>query len=102
VGGLIRHPVSAVATTQDEADADGADEVRDDDQGAESEAAAPQGTRVAALVLAAGRSSRMGVENKLLMPVDGVPMALRAVMAARASRACALTVVLGHEAGEVE
>ena len=59
-------------------------------------------TRVAALVLAAGRSSRMGADNKLLMEVGGVPMVLRAVNAARASLANSLTVVVGHEADAVE
>jgi molybdenum cofactor cytidylyltransferase len=44
----------------------------------------------------------MGGANKLLEPVDGVPMALRAVNAALASRATSVTVVLGHQADVVE
>lgn len=58
--------------------------------------------RVASLVLAAGRSSRMGADNKLLMQVGGVPMVLRAVNAARASLAASVTVVVGHQADAVE
>ncbi|SHH13514.1 NTP transferase domain-containing protein [Pollutimonas bauzanensis] len=60
---------------------------------------APQ---VAALVLAAGRSSRMGATNKLLADYGGVPMALRAVNAALASRAASVTVVLGFDAENME
>lgn len=64
----------------------------------------PQGlpSVVAALVLAAGTSSRMGTDNKLLAEVDGVPMVLRAVNAALASRASSVTVVTGHQAEAVE
>jgi len=61
----------------------------------------PSGPRIAALVLAAGRSSRMGDANKLLEPLDGVPLALRAVNAALASRASSVTVVTGHAAENI-
>lgn len=57
--------------------------------------------RIAALVLAAGQSRRMGAANKLLARVDGVPMVQRAVMNAKAAQAQSVTVVLGHEADEV-
>jgi len=57
---------------------------------------------VAAIVLAAGRSTRMGAANKLLCPVDGEPMVAHAVAAALASRARPVIVVTGHEADEVE
>lgn len=57
--------------------------------------------RIAALVLAAGCSSRMGGVNKLFEPVGGIPLLQRAVNAARASRACAVTVVTGHEAQQM-
>ncbi|MCC4118471.1 molybdopterin-binding/glycosyltransferase family 2 protein [Aromatoleum toluclasticum] len=60
------------------------------------------GSRVAALILAAGRSTRMGVRNKLLMPVDGVPMVVRAANAAAASRVGSIVVVTGHEAPRIE
>ena len=61
----------------------------------------PRQPRIAALVLAAGRSSRMAPANKLLVAVDGVPMARRAVDAALASQAVATVVVLGNEAPRV-
>lgn len=89
VGGLIRSPLEA----DDEDDGEG--------EGGDAEATTAAGPRVAALVLAAGRSTRMGTDNKLLVEIDGVPMALRAVNAARASLASSVTVVVGHQAGEV-
>lgn len=55
---------------------------------------------VAAVVLAAGRSTRMGAQ-KLLLPVDGRPMVRRAVDAAVGSRAARTIVVVGHEADAV-
>jgi molybdenum cofactor cytidylyltransferase len=57
--------------------------------------------KVAALVLAAGRSSRMGA-NKLLAAVEGRPMLRHAVEAALASRAGPVLVVTGHEREGVE
>lgn len=63
---------------------------------------APRPRRVAAVVLAAGRSSRMGTRNKLLEPVDGVPMVVRVVDAFLASRAAPVVVVTGHEREAVE
>lgn len=53
--------------------------------------------KIAALVLAAGRSSRMGERNKLLLPVDGEPMVRRAALAALASRARPVVVVTGYQ-----
>ncbi len=60
------------------------------------------GPRIAALVLAAGRSTRMGAGNKLLACVRGVPLVQRAVAAAAASRAASVTVVSGFEAEKIE
>ena len=58
---------------------------------------------VAAVVLAAGRSSRMAPVNKLLVPNEtGVPMVARVVDQILASRARPVIVVLGHQAREVE
>ncbi len=57
--------------------------------------------RVAALVLAAGQSRRMGARNKLLEAVDGVPMVLRAVDAAAGGVDAGVYVVTGHEHEEV-
>jgi molybdenum cofactor cytidylyltransferase len=54
--------------------------------------------RLTALVLAAGRSARMGGANKLLLEVEGRPMVVHAVEAALASRAREVVVVTGHEA----
>jgi molybdenum cofactor cytidylyltransferase len=56
--------------------------------------------RIAALVLAAGRASRMG-ENKLLIEAEGKSLVERAVDAALGSRAADVLVVLGHEAAAV-
>ncbi|HMM13485.1 MAG TPA: molybdopterin-binding/glycosyltransferase family 2 protein [Parvibaculum sp.] len=61
----------------------------------------PSAPRVAALVLAAGRSSRMGAANKLTAEIDGKPMLARVVDAALASVASSVTVVTGHEDNEV-
>lgn len=55
----------------------------------------------AALVLAAGRSTRMGEVNKLVAPVGGTPMVRHAVMAALGSAAEPVIVVTGHEAERV-
>jgi molybdenum cofactor cytidylyltransferase len=61
-------------------------------------AAAPRAPRIAVLVMAAGRSSRMGGANKLLTEVEGMPMVTRALNAALASRARPVVVVVGHDA----
>ncbi|MCX7172131.1 MAG: methylmalonyl Co-A mutase-associated GTPase MeaB [Proteobacteria bacterium] len=58
--------------------------------------------RIAALVLAAGRSSRMDGSNKLLELLDGIPLVLRVVNAALASHVISVTVVTGHAAEQVE
>lgn len=57
----------------------------------------PSAPRVAAIVLAAGKSSRMGALNKLTAVVDGHAMVARAVEAALASGAAPVIVVTGHE-----
>ena len=57
--------------------------------------------RIAALVLAAGRSTRMGPENKLLADVAGKPIVRRVVETALASSARPVRVVVGHMADEV-
>jgi molybdenum cofactor cytidylyltransferase len=63
---------------------------------------APRAPVVATVVLAAGRSTRMGGPNKLLQPVDGKPMVAHAVDAALASNAASVVVVTGHQAEQVE
>jgi molybdenum cofactor cytidylyltransferase len=57
--------------------------------------------RVAALVLAAGRSTRMGAANKLLLPAEGAPLVVRVADAALASRAAPVVVVTGFEAQRI-
>jgi molybdenum cofactor cytidylyltransferase len=51
----------------------------------------------AAIVLAAGRGTRMPGENKLLAEIGGKPILRHSVEAALASRAKAVVVVTGHE-----
>ena len=63
---------------------------------------APRAPAIAAIVLSAGQSRRMGARNKLLAEIDGTPMVLRAVDAALASQAGPVIVVTGHEHDEVE
>jgi molybdenum cofactor cytidylyltransferase len=62
----------------------------------------PRGRRTAAIMLAAGRSTRMGGPNKLLATIAGKPLVRIAVEQALASRAAPLIVVTGHERGRVE
>ncbi|HUW36303.1 MAG TPA: molybdopterin-binding/glycosyltransferase family 2 protein [Rhodocyclaceae bacterium] len=81
VGGLIRSP---------------------HDEGEEKPVAAAAGPRVGAVVLAAGRSTRMGGANKLLCTTAGGPLVARAVDAACASRCAQVMVVTGFEAELVE
>jgi molybdenum cofactor cytidylyltransferase len=57
---------------------------------------------VAAIILAAGLSRRMGTENKLLLPVDGVPMVQHVVAQYCEALSGPITVVTGHEASLVE
>lgn len=57
---------------------------------------------VAAIVLAAGRGTRMGGPNKLLEDVGGRPVVRRVVEAALASHASPVLVVTGHERARVE
>jgi molybdenum cofactor cytidylyltransferase len=80
VGGLIRSPA----------------ETDEDEQATQPEPLrVPVGRKVAALVLAAGSSRRMGGANKLLQPVGGIPMLRRVVNAALASRCTSVLVVTG-------
>lgn len=54
-----------------------------------------------AVILAAGRSSRFGVENKLLAPYAGKPMLAHVLALARQATAGPVVVVTGHEAEAV-
>jgi molybdenum cofactor cytidylyltransferase len=61
----------------------------------------PPGPRIAALLLAAGQSSRMG-SNKLLAEVDGRPMVARVAQRLLSSHARPIVAVLGNEAPRVD
>jgi molybdenum cofactor cytidylyltransferase len=56
---------------------------------------------VAAIILAAGRSSRMG-SHKLLLPYKGRPIVNWVLVAACASQTDPVIIVLGHEAQQVD
>ena len=61
----------------------------------------PPGRRAAAIVLAAGRSTRMGGPNKLLAEIGGKPLVRIAAEQALASRARPVVVVTGHQRDQV-
>lgn len=58
--------------------------------------------RVAAIVLAAGESSRMQGINKLLIEVNGVPLIRRMLIGLSGAGVDEVVVVLGHEAQRVQ
>lgn len=62
----------------------------------------PLRPQVPVVLLAAGRSSRMGGPNKLLASFDGKPLIRRAAEAALASKANGAIVVTGHQRERVE
>ncbi|MSO69412.1 MAG: 4-diphosphocytidyl-2C-methyl-D-erythritol kinase [Alphaproteobacteria bacterium] len=57
--------------------------------------------RIAAIVLAAGQSRRMGGANKLLVSVEGQPLLARVVDAVLRSKARPVIVVTGHQADAI-
>jgi molybdenum cofactor cytidylyltransferase len=57
---------------------------------------------LSAIVLAAGLSRRMGPRNKLLLPVDGIPLVRRSVAVVLGHPFVEVVVVTGHEAPLVE
>jgi molybdenum cofactor cytidylyltransferase len=61
-----------------------------------------KGRRIAAVILAAGRSTRMGGPNKLLAEIGGRPLIRIAAEEALASRARPVVVVTGHQREKVE
>jgi molybdenum cofactor cytidylyltransferase len=61
-----------------------------------------KGRRIAAVVLAAGRSTRMGAVNKLIAEIGGKPLVRIAAEQALASRVSPVIVVTGHEREKVE
>src|SRR5262249_20855208 len=66
-----------------------------------AEPPAVAGRRIAAVVLAAGRSTRMGGPNKLLAEIRGRPLVRIVVEEALASLAKPVIVVVGRQRGEV-
>ena len=61
-----------------------------------------EGRRVGAIILAAGRSTRMGGPNKLTAEIGGRPLVRIAAEEALASRARPVIVVTGHQHERVE
>ena len=57
----------------------------------------PAGTRITAILLAAGQSTRMGARNKLLLDIGGQPMVRRVAETLLASHVDAVIAVLGYE-----
>jgi molybdenum cofactor cytidylyltransferase len=66
------------------------------------EEVAHEGRRIAAVVLAAGRSTRMGGPNKLLEEINGRALVRIAAEAALASHARPVIVVTGHQRDRVQ
>lgn len=62
----------------------------------------PTETSIAAVVLAAGRSTRMGPDNKLLAEIGGKAIVRHVAEAALASRARPVLVVTGHQGEAVQ
>ena len=61
-----------------------------------------QPLRIAAIVLAAGQSKRMGLVNKLLMDIEGIPMVERVVSVIQAVGVEKTLVVTGYERDRIE
>jgi molybdenum cofactor cytidylyltransferase len=57
--------------------------------------------RVAGVILASGMSTRFGQRNKLLVPVDGIPVVRRVVATYLDAVLDPVVVVVGHEESEV-
>lgn len=87
VGGLLKEMPGRPMSREDE---DMAEDIPEDAKS------------VGGLLLAAGRSRRMGKANKMLVEIDGNPMVVHAARALIASGADPVVVVLGHEPAAVE
>jgi molybdenum cofactor cytidylyltransferase len=61
-----------------------------------------QPPKVSAVVLAAGRSTRMGEANKLLAVLNGKPLLAHVLEAAKGSKAFETVAVTGHERDRIE
>jgi molybdenum cofactor cytidylyltransferase len=62
----------------------------------------PEGRNIGAVVLAAGRSTRMGGPNKLVADLGGKPLVRRVTEEVLSSRARPVIVVTGHQRDRVE
>ncbi|MSP51407.1 MAG: 4-diphosphocytidyl-2C-methyl-D-erythritol kinase [Alphaproteobacteria bacterium] len=60
------------------------------------------GSGVAAIVLAAGQSRRMGSDNKLVADIGGVPMVRRSVESILGTDARPVLIVTGHQADRIK
>lgn len=69
--------------------------------GSTDAASAPRRPKVAALILAAGLSSRFGDGHKLLADLEGKPVLRHVIEHAQASSASPILLVTGHRAEEV-
>lgn len=58
--------------------------------------------RLAIIICAAGQSTRMGGQNKLLTPLAGAPLLRHSLQAFCAAKAAPLYLVTGHEADKVQ
>ncbi len=58
--------------------------------------------KIAGLILAAGKSSRMGDDNKLMMPFQGKPMLSHVVDAAQSSNLFHVGVVVGYQSKTIK
>ena len=63
--------------------------------------AVPSAPKIAAIILAAGQSRRMGAKNKLLSEIDDKPMVTHVAEIVTRSQATPVVAVLGHEADKV-
>lgn len=72
------------------------------DEAVRSAAEADKKPRIAAIILAAGQSRRMGAINKLLEPIEGIPLVQRTVESVAVSGVDHVVVVTGYEAEAIE
>ncbi len=111
VGGLLEETLtrpqprsSAVIPDEARPDQDAGQDAGQDmgqDMGQDAGQDAGRRPRIAAIVLAAGQSRRMGPENKLLLPLEGTPMVRTVVGEVLGARVSQVVVVTGHQAPAV-